>query len=93
MKVLNKILSFPIYLIVLFVNLLAEVVKQAFSFVPGVFFLVMLVCLIVTVLNHAWNQCLLLGILIVIGYAGLFGVVAIKVLIEEFKNYCFGKVL
>ena len=92
MKVLNKILFFPIYLIALFVNLFAEVVKQAFSFVSGLFFLVMLVCLIVTVLNHAWSQCLLLVALIVIGYAGLFGLVAIKVLLEEFKNYCFKKV-
>ena len=92
MKALNKILFFPIYLIALFVNLLVEVAKQAFSFVSGLFFLVMLVCMIVTVLNHAWSQCLLLGVLMVIGYAGLFGVVVIRVLIEEFKNYCFGKV-
>lgn len=92
MKVLNKILFFPIYIIALLINLLAEVVKQAFSFVSGLFFLLMLICLVVTVLNHAWSQCLLLAVLIVIGYAGLFGVVAIKVLIEEFKNYCFGKV-
>lgn len=92
MKVLNKILFFPIYLIALFVNLLVEVVEQAFSFVSGLFFLLMLVCLIVTVLNHAWSQCLILVALIVIGYAGLFGLVAIKVLLEEFKNYCFKKV-
>lgn len=92
MKVLSKILFFPIFLIALFVNFFAKVIKQAFSFVSGLFFLVMLVCLIVTVLNHAWSQCLLLGALIAIGYASLFGLVAMKVLLEEFKNYCFGKV-
>ena len=92
MKVLNKILFFPVYIIALLINLLAEVVKQAFSFVSGLFFLLMLICLMITVINHAWSQCLLLVALIVIGYAGLFGVVAFKVLIEEFKNYCFGKV-
>ena len=92
MKVLKRILFFPIYLIAVVINLLAEVVKQAFSFVSGLFFLVMGLCLIVTLLNHAWSQCLLLGAFIVIGYAGLFGIVIIKVLIEEFKNYCFGKV-
>lgn len=43
MKVLNKILFFPIYIIALLINLLAEVVKQAFSFVSGLFFLLMLI--------------------------------------------------
>ena len=92
MKALNRIIFFPIYFIALLANTLAEVVKQAFSFISGVFFLLMMICLIVTLLNHAWSQCLLLSVLIVIGYAGLFAVVSIKVLIEEFKNYCFDKV-
>ena len=44
MKVLNKILFFPVYIIALLTHLLAEVVKQAFSFVSGLFFLLMLIC-------------------------------------------------
>ena len=92
MKVLNKILFFPIYFIALIMNVLAVGIKQAFSIISGLFFMVMVLCLFVTLLNHAWSQCLLLGAFIVLGYAVLFGVVTFKVLIEEFKNYCFGKV-
>ena len=92
MKALKKIMFFPIYFIALLANTLAEVIKQAFSFISGLFFLLMMICLIVTLLNHAWSQCLLLSVLIAIGYAGLFTVVSLKVLIEDFKNYCFVKV-
>ena len=92
MRILNRILFFPIYLLALFVDLIAELVKNAFTFISGVFFLLMLVCFAVTILNHAWGQCLLLSALIAIGYGGLFGVIAVKVLLEEFKNFCFGKV-
>ena len=92
MRVLNRIFFFPIYLLALFADLIAELVKNAFAFISGAFFLLMLVCLAVTILNHAWRQCLLLGALIAIGYGGLFGVIAVKVLLEEFKNFCFGKV-
>lgn len=92
MRVLNKILFFPIYLLALLADLLVELIKNAFTFISGAFFLLMLVCLAVTILNHAWSQCLLLGALIAIGYGGLFVVIAVKVLLEEFKNFCFGKV-
>lgn len=92
MKIINRILFFPIYLTAVLANLMAGVIKHAFSFFCGIFFLVMMLCLAVTVLNHAWTQCLLLGVLMLFGYAGLFGIVAIKVLIEEFKNFCFKKV-
>lgn len=92
MRVINKVLFLPIYLVAVVMNLTAEIVKQAFSFVCGFFFLMMAVCLLVTILNHAWEQTLLLIVLLLIGYGILFSVVAMKVVIEEFKNYCFGKV-
>lgn len=52
----------------------------------------MAVCLLITILNHAWEQTLLLAVLMLLGYGILFAVVAMKVVIEEFKNFCFAKV-
>lgn len=92
MSVMSRVLFLPVYLLALLANGVAEIVKQAFSYVCGFFFLMMLICMAVTVLNHAWEQTLLLGVLMLLGYGILFGVVALKVVIEEFKNFCFRKV-
>ena len=87
MRVLKRVLFFPIYLLVVVASLIAEFVKQAFSFVCGFFFLMVLACLVITILNHAWEQVVLLIALMLFGYTILFGVVAMKVIIEEFKNF------
>lgn len=92
MRVINTVLFLPIYLLALVANMMAEIVKQAFSYVCGFFFLMMIVCIAVTILNHAWEQTLLLAVLMFLGYGILFAVVALKVVIEEFKNFCFAKV-
>lgn len=91
MSLILKIMFLPIYLAVLLVSVIAGFVKQTFSYVCGFFFLMMLVCTVITILNHAWSQTLLLIVLMLIGYALLFGVVATKVLIDEIKIFCFGK--
>ena len=91
MSLIFRILFFPIYLMLLLFYLIAEIVQHAFSYVCGFFFLLMVLCMIVTILNHAWAQTLLLLVLMLIGYSILFGVVAIKVVIEEAKNLCLGK--
>ena len=92
MSVMNRVLFLPVYLLALLANGVAEIVKHAFSYVWGFFFLLMLICMAVTVLNHAWEQTLLLGILMLLGHGILFGVAVLKVVIEEFKNFCFRKV-
>ena len=92
MCVMNRVLFLPVYLLALLANGVAEIVKQAFSYVCGFFFLMMLICMAVTVLNHTWEQTLLLGVLMLLGHGILFGVVVLKVVIEEFKNFCFRKV-
>lgn len=92
MRVINKVLFLPIYLVALVMNLAAEIVKQAFSFVCGFFFLMMAACLLVTILNHAWEQTILLAVLMLLGYGILFAIVALKVVIEEFKTFCFAQV-
>ena len=89
MGVIKKVLFLPLYLLAVIVNLITEAIKQMFSFVCGAFFLLMAIFVIITILNHAWEQTILLMVLILIGYIVLFGVVALKVVIEEFKNFCF----
>jgi hypothetical protein len=51
----------------------------------------MAIFVLITIFNHAWKQTLLLMILILIGYMVVFGAIALNVVIEEFKNYCFKK--
>ena len=92
MSLILKIIFFPIYLTTLFFYLIAWIIQHAFSYVCGFFFLLMALCIVVTILNHAWAQTLLLFVLMLIGYLLLFGMAAIKIAIEEVKNFCFGKV-
>ena len=92
MRMLMKVFYLPLYLLAFVTNLIAEIIKQALSYVCGFFFLMMITCMAVTILNHAWEQTLLLAVLMLLGYGILFAVVALKVVIEEFKNFCFAKV-
>ena len=92
MRMLMKVFYLPLYLLAFVTNLIAEIIKQALSYVCGFFFLMMITCMAVTILNHAWEQTLLLAVLMLLGYGILFAVVALKVVIEEFKNFCFEKV-
>lgn len=93
MRVIKRVLFLPLYLLAVIVNLITDIIKQMFSFVCGTFFLIMAIFLLVTILNHAWKQTILLMVLIIIGYIALFGVVTLKVVIEEFKNFCFRNTL
>lgn len=92
MRILRKILFMPALLLASIANVMAGVIKQVFSFISGIFFLLMILCLFVTVLNRAWSSMLILMALLLMGYAVLFGVVVLKVVIEEFKDYCLRKV-
>lgn len=88
MRIIKKVLFLPLYLLAVIVNLIADIIKQTFSFICGTFFLMMTIFVLVTILNHAWKQTILLMILGLIGYMVLFGVIALNIVIEEFKNFC-----
>lgn len=92
MRILRKILFMPVLLLASIANVMAGVIKQVFSLISGIFFLLMILCLCVTVLNRAWSSMLILMALLLMGYGVLFGVVVLKVVIEEFKDYCLRKV-
>lgn len=92
MRMLMRAFYLPLYLLALVTNLMAEIVSKAFSFIFGLFSLIIFLCILVTILNHAWNQTFLLIVIFLGGYGILFGMVALKVMIEEFKNFCFQKV-
>lgn len=92
MRILRKILFMPVLLLVSIANAMAGVIKRVFSLISGIFFLLMILCLCVTVLNRAWSSMLILMALLLMGYGVLFGVVVLKVVIEELKDYCLRKV-
>ena len=92
MRILKRILFMPVLLLGSIANVMAGVIKRVFSLISGIFFLLMILCLCVTVLNRAWSSMLILMALLLMGYGVLFGVVVLKVVIEELKDYCFRKV-
>lgn len=92
MRILMRVLFLPLYLLTLVFSIVAGLTTKAFSIIYGIFRLLMLVCIVFAVINHNWNQLIFFGIFYLCGYAALFGIVAMKVFLEEFRKYCFGKV-
>lgn len=92
MRILRKIIFMPVLLVASIANVMAGVIQQVFSLISGIFFLLMILCLCVTALNRAWSSMLILLALLLMGYGVLFGVVVLKVVIEELKDYCLRKV-
>ena len=92
MRILKRILFMPVLLLASIANVMAGVIKRVFSLISGIFFLLMILCLCVTVLNRAWSSMLILMALLFMGYGVLFGVVVLQVVIEELKDYCLRKV-
>lgn len=88
MKVLKKVLFIPAYFTSLILNLMAWIAKGVVSLAGGILLLFLTGCMIITLVNHAWIQALFLFSLLILGYVLLVGVVFVKVLIEEFKNFC-----
>ncbi len=92
MRILKKAIFVPIYLLACVLNIAAGIANQFFSLVSGIFLLLMIAGAVVTIMNQAWNQLLILIAITILGFGILFGVVAIKVAIEEFKDFCYRKV-
>lgn len=92
MRVLKKAVFVPVYFLACALNLSAGIAKKILSLVSGIFFLLMIAGMVITVMNHAWNQLLIFLVLMALGYGILFGIAVIKVLIEELKDFCIRKV-
>lgn len=66
MRILKKVLLFPIKLVLMFVNLLLDLFMRVESLVAGIGGLFLLACLIYSLINRIWIHVgILIGIIIV----------------------------
>ena len=90
MRVLKKVLLFPIRLVLMFINLLLDLFMRVESLVAGIGGLFLLACLIYSLVNQIWiNVGILTGIII----AGVVFVlltaeikVGLEILIEKLND-------
>ena len=90
MRVLKKVLLFPIMLVLMFINLLLDLFMRVESLVAGIGGLFLLACLIYSLVNQIWIH---VGILTGIIIAGVVFVlltaeikVGLEILIEKLND-------
>ena len=90
MRVLKKVLLFPIRLVLMFINLLLDLFMRVESLVAGIGGLFLLACLIYSLVNQIWIH---VGILTGIIIAGVLFVlltaeikVGLEILIEKLND-------
>ena len=89
MKILRKLIFFPAFVMVSLMNLSAAFIKKAVTMISGVYFLLMIAGILISLCSKAWSQLIIFAGLAASGYIILFLIVAIKIFIEELKEFCF----
>ena len=82
MRVLKKVLLFPIRLVLMFINLLLDFFMRVESLVAGIGGLFLLACLIYSLINRIWIHVGILSGIIVVGVIFVLLTAEIKVGIE-----------
>lgn len=83
MRVLKKVLLFPIRLVLMFINLLLDLFMRVESLVAGIGGLFLLACLIYSLVNQIWIHVgILTGIIIIAGVVFVLLTAEIKVGLE-----------
>ena len=82
MKLLKKVLLFPIRLVLMFINLLLDLFMRVESLVAGIGGLFLLACLIYSLINRIWLHVGILSGIIVVGVVFVLLTAEIKVGIE-----------
>ena len=82
MRVLKKVLLFPIRLVLMFINLLLDLFMRVESLVAGIGGLFLLACLIYSLINRIWIHVGILSGIIVVGVVFVLLTAEIKVGIE-----------
>ena len=82
MKLLKKVLLFPIRLVLMFINLLLDLFMRVESLVAGIGGLFLLACLIYSLINRIWIHVGILSGIIVVGVVFVLLTAEIKVAIE-----------
>ena len=82
MRILKKVLLFPIKLVLMFINLLLDLFMRVESLVAGIGGLFLLACLIYSLINRIWIHVGILFGIIVVGVVFVLLTAEIKVAIE-----------
>ena len=82
MRILKKVLLFPVRLVLMFINLLLDLFMRVESLVAGIGGLFLLACLIYSLINRIWIHVGILSGLIVVGVVFVLLTAEIKVAIE-----------
>lgn len=82
MRILKKMLLFPIRLVLMFINLLLDLFMRVESLVAGIGGLFLLVCLIYSLINQIWIHVGILSGIIAVGVVFVLLTAEIKVGIE-----------
>jgi hypothetical protein len=82
MRILKKVLLFPIKLVLMFIDLLLDLFMRVESLVAGIGGLFLLACLIYSLINQIWIHVGILSGIIVVGVVFVLLTAEIKVAIE-----------
>jgi len=82
MRILKKVLLFPIKLVLMFINLLLDLFMRVESLVAGIGGLFLLACLIYSLINRIWIHVGILSGIIVVGVVFVLLTAEIKVAME-----------
>ncbi|WP_342758292.1 hypothetical protein [Kineothrix sedimenti] len=82
MRILKKVLLFPVRLVLMFINLLLDLFMRVESLVAGIGGLFLLACLIYSLINLIWIHVGILFGIIVVGVVFVLLTAEIKVAIE-----------
>lgn len=82
MRVMKKVLLFPVRLVLMFIGLLVDLFIKAECFIAGIGGLFLLACLIYSIINQIWGNVALLTGMIVAGVIFLLLTAEVKVWIE-----------
>ena len=82
MRILKKVLLFPIRLVLMFINLLLDLFMRVESLIAGIGGLFLLACLIYSLINRIWIHVGILSGIIIVGVIFVLLTAEIKVWIE-----------
>lgn len=82
MRILKKVLLFPIRLVLMFINLLLDLFMRVESLIAGIGGLFLLACLIYSLINRIWIHVGILSGIIAVGVIFVLLTAEIKVGIE-----------
>ena len=82
MRILKKVLLFPLKLVLMFINLLLDLFMRVESLIAGIGGLFLLACLIYSLINRIWIHVGILSGIIIVGVVFVLLTAEIKVGLE-----------